>query len=268
VEAQVQAFTAGAQQLRQPLFLWNAAVWRAMLALLDGHLDEADRLAMDALSSGVMPEGVTAPQYYAIQVLGIRREQARIGELEGSLRKFVTAHPGRPAWRVGLATLLCETGRRAEARTELERFGRDLAEIPPDGDWMITTSLLAEVAADLGDAERCATLYEALLPHRYTNVVIGLGAVCFGPAARYLGRLALTTGRRAEALEHLEHAVAAATALRAPAQLAHAKLDQARALGPGPRARALTEQAVRVAAELDLPLVARRAAAVAASPRR
>src|ERR1019366_7038406 len=30
VEAQVEAFMAGARQLRQPLFTWQGAVWRAM----------------------------------------------------------------------------------------------------------------------------------------------------------------------------------------------------------------------------------------------
>src|SRR5436305_1772048 len=29
VDAQIEAFSAGAERLRQPLYLWNAAVWRA-----------------------------------------------------------------------------------------------------------------------------------------------------------------------------------------------------------------------------------------------
>ena len=41
----MEAFTAGAERLRQPLYLWNAAVWRAMIALLDGRLEEAEPLA-------------------------------------------------------------------------------------------------------------------------------------------------------------------------------------------------------------------------------
>ena len=35
VEAQLSAFEVGAQELRQPLFLWNVTVWRAMLRMLD-----------------------------------------------------------------------------------------------------------------------------------------------------------------------------------------------------------------------------------------
>src|SRR5436305_12679830 len=36
VEAQIEAFTAGARGLRQPRYLWQVAVWRAMQALLAG----------------------------------------------------------------------------------------------------------------------------------------------------------------------------------------------------------------------------------------
>src|SRR5207302_491496 len=75
VDAQIEAFVSGAERLRQPLYLWNAAVWRAMRALLAGHLDEADQLAAEAVAMGSHGESITAPQYYAIQVLAIRQEQ-------------------------------------------------------------------------------------------------------------------------------------------------------------------------------------------------
>ncbi|MGI8715237.1 MAG: ATP-binding protein [Solirubrobacteraceae bacterium] len=262
VEAQVTAFAAGAGQLRQPLFLWNVAVWRAMLALLDGRLDEADRLSTEALSSGILPDGVTASQYHAIQLLGIRREQARMGELETNVRELVATNPNRPAWRAALATLLSDTGRRDEARDELNRLADGLREIPSDGDWMIAVTLLADVAAELDDEPTAETLYELLVPYADANVVIGHAAVCFGAVERYLGRLALTTGRRDDALVHLGRAITSSAGLRAPLQLAHARLDYAIALGGGNEARRLIEQAAAAASELEWPLVARRADAL------
>jgi tetratricopeptide (TPR) repeat protein len=213
-----------------------------------------------------MPEGVTAPQYYAIQLLGIRREQARMGELEGAARELVARNPLRMAWRSGLATLLCDTGRHDEAREVLAGMAEEFAAVPPDGDWMITFALLADVAADLEDAEHAASLYELLVPYRDSNVVIGHGAICFGSVARYLGRLALTVGDRDLALEHLRHAVDASAAMRAPVHLAHARLDYAVALGAGgdwSAADTLIEQAAETAAVLELPLVARRAESLA-----
>ena len=52
VDAQLDAFEAGADRLRQPLFEWNAILWRAMRALLAGSLSLADQLAAEALAAG------------------------------------------------------------------------------------------------------------------------------------------------------------------------------------------------------------------------
>jgi tetratricopeptide (TPR) repeat protein len=269
VDAQIEAFSAGAQQLRQPLFLWNAALWRAMRSLLAGHLDQADALAAEALTSGMRPEGVTAGQYYAIQLLAIRREQRRIQELEQAVRDLVAGNPARPAWRAGLATLLCDTGRHDEAREQFELLAASsFTDVPEDGDWMITMVLAADVAAELGDVERARLIYELLLPYRMVNVVIGLAAVCLGATARYLGRLAATMGNREEATALLERAIARNGALHAPIQLAHAQLDYASLIGRGARARDLLEAAARTAQELDLPLVAARAERLRAAARR
>ena len=197
VEVQIEAFRAGAESLRQPLYLWNAAVWEAMRALLDGRLDEAEQLAAAAVSSGIRSEGVTAPQYFAVQLLYLRREQAGMGELEDAVREH-----GRPIpTGAGLARrrwprCCYETGRpRRPAPSSSGSPATASAAIPRDGDWMVATALLADVAHALDDAERAAVLYDLLTPVADANVVIGLGAVCLGATSRYLGRLALTLGR-------------------------------------------------------------------------
>ncbi|MGZ4273734.1 MAG: hypothetical protein ACXVRP_08215, partial [Solirubrobacteraceae bacterium] len=263
VEVQIEAFSAGAESLRQPLYLWNAAVWQAMLALLDGRLEEAEQLAAAAMSSGIRSEGVTAPQYFAVQVLYLRREQARMGELEDAVREALGTNADRAAWRAGLALLLHETGRTEEARSEFDLLARDgFGWIPRDGDWMVVSALAADLAHALDDAPRAALLYDLLTPFADTNVVIGLGAVCLGATSRYLGRLALTLGRRADAVAHLRHAVAANASLQATVELAHARVDLAWALGAGREAVEMLEAAEAAAAELRLPAVARRAAVV------
>lgn len=259
VQAQMEAFSAGARELRQPLYLWQIAIWRAMRALLAGHLSTADRLAAEALAAGLRPERDTAPQYYAIQVLAIRREQARMGELESSARDLVKGNPGRPAWRAALGILLLETGRPEEAAAELEQLAaHEFADIPKDGDWLIAMSLTADLAAGLGDAQRAALLYDVLLPYGDRNIVIGMATVCQGSVARYLGTLALATGERTAAVEHLRRAIEANAVLDAPVQLAHTQLDLARALRTGTEARAMIDSARRTADDLHLPAVTRR----------
>jgi tetratricopeptide (TPR) repeat protein len=259
VDAQVEAFATLAERLRQPLYVWNALVWRAMAALLEGALDRSEELAGEALVVGAPAEAVTAPQYHAVQLLAIRREQGRMAELEQPARAMVEVNPARPAWRSVLADLLWECGRAREARAELELLAAtDFADIPRDLDWMPALALLAETAAGLGDRGRAAVLYEQLLPYAGVNVVIGLGVVCLGSVSRFLGKLAATLERRDQAAAHFEHALDANAALRAPVWVAHTQLDYAALLRSGPRARELVDAAAVTAEELRLPAVARR----------
>jgi hypothetical protein len=260
VDAQIEAFTAGAEQLRQPLYSWHAIVWRAMRALLAGHLDQAEETAGAALAAGARAEAVTAPQYYAIQLLAIRREQERISELEQAAREMVRTNPGRPAWRAALTTLMLESGHMAEAQAEFELLAQaGFEQIPRDGDWMIAITLLSDVCVGLGDAPRAEHLYDLLLPYASANVVIGLAAVCLGSAARILGKLAGTMGSEAQATAQFERALIANEQLKAPVALAHTQLDYAQLLGGGAAASKLVVAAARAGERLGLPSVLRRA---------
>ena len=260
VDAQIAAFRGGAEQLRQPLYIWHETVWRAMRALMDGQLTEADELATEALAAGAPGESVTAPTYYAVQLLAIRREQARMGELETAARQMVQSNPERAAWRAALADALFETGQLEEASEQLAVLAaNDFEDIPHDGDWMTTITLVSEVSAGLGDAPTAAKLYELLTPFAQLNVVIGLAALCLGSTARYLGKLAATLGERGAAAEHFEHALEANARLRAPLWLAHTQLDYGFALGGGPRARRMIGEAEEVAGRLGLTALVRRA---------
>jgi DNA-binding SARP family transcriptional activator len=271
VEAQMQAFKEGADRLRQPLFEWNSLLWEATRALLAGSLDRADRLAAEALAAGGPAEAVTASQYYAIQLLAIRRDQGRMGELEQPARQMVAGNPGRPAWRAALASLLCEEGRWTEAEEEFERLAaHDFEDVPRDLDWMIAMTLLSDVCADLGDARRATLLYASLEPYAEVSVVIGFAAACLGSAASFLGRLAATMGRSDLAARHFERALQVNEELRAPACLARTQVDYAGAIlssgerGSDPRAEELLAAATKTAAELGLGAVARKVEALAA----
>jgi len=260
VEAQIAAFMAGAERLRQPLYLWQAAVWRAMLALLDGQLARAEQLAAEALAGGVPGEGVTAAQYYAIQLLAVRREQGRMGELENAARQLVGENPARPAWRAALATSLWETDRLSEAHAEFEQLASaGFEDIPMDGDWITTMTLVCEICTAVGDPRRAARLYEAMLPYADVNAVAGVGVACLGPTARVLGKLATALDRGGDATRHFERALEISERLGAPVLLAHTQLDYAAALGGGSRAAELIAQAAETAQRLGLSSVARQA---------
>jgi len=239
--------------------MWNAGVWRAMVALLDGRLDDAETLAADAAAAGVRTESVTAPQYYSIQMLGVRREQDRMGELEPVLRQAVADNPGRPAWRAGLTTLLCVCGDENEARAQLRQLAAGRFDWTRDGDWIVAAVLAASAAADLGEREHAAALYELLVPYAASHAVVGIGATCLGSTSRPLGRLALVLGRRDAGIGHLRSALAANAALGAAVELAHTQVDLAAALGAGDEATNLLHDAQAAAGRMGWPWVGRRA---------
>jgi hypothetical protein len=123
-------------------------------------------------------------------------------------------------------------------------------------------TILTDVAVGLGDARRGERLHELLTPYARQNVVIGLGVVCLGACSRYLGRLAATIGRPAEAREHFEYALEANRRLGATVEHAHTQLDLAILLGSGRRARELAQSAAATAERCELPWLATRAAAL------
>jgi DNA-binding SARP family transcriptional activator/tetratricopeptide (TPR) repeat protein len=266
VEAQIEAFALEAEPLRQPLLTWHVLTWRAMLALLDGRLTDAERLSADALAAGIRIEGPAASQYHVTQMLAIRSEQGRSRELDSAISQTLEETGGRITWRAGAASRCVELGEPERARAELEALvGPDAPEIPADGEWLGATVLLAEVAAGLGDRVRAQMLYERLLPYRDTVLVFGVGVVCGGSVSLCLGRLALVCGRREDALAHLERALKANMGLGARIHVAATQLELARALGASERARDLIATAARTALELGLARVARVAETLAAS---
>jgi DNA-binding SARP family transcriptional activator/tetratricopeptide (TPR) repeat protein len=260
VEAQMGAFTALAQDLRQPLYLWQATVWRATVALMDGRLVEAEESAGEALAAGAPAEDVAAAQYYAIQLLAARREQARMGELVAAARQMVAHSPDRPAWRAALIVALCESDQTESAEPELAQLlTPGFSQVPYDGDWLSAMTLLCDACTALNARAHMAELYEVLLPHVDVNAAAGLGTMCFGSVARYVGKLAAALGRSAEAERHFERALEANRGLGSPVLVAHTHLDWAAALGAGPRAQRMIGEAARTAEELGLAAIARRA---------
>jgi hypothetical protein len=93
VDAEVGAFSRLAGQLPIPAHRWWVALWKAMRALLDGRHDEAERLALEAQAIGERPFPNLASLNLSFQIFYLRREQGRLGELEGAVRAFGEGRP-------------------------------------------------------------------------------------------------------------------------------------------------------------------------------
>ena len=230
VDALLARFTAIAEDVRQPHMLWGARLHAAMRASLVGPLEDAERLAHEAVAvaQGVVP---LAAAMFAVQILGVRREQGRLAEIEPGLRAFVQTFPAVRAWRATWAGMLLETGAEREARAELEQIAReDFLVDADDYEWTAAMTLLGEAYARLGDRERCAILYERLLPFADRTVVVSIGAVCGGPIARHLGLMAQAMGDTEAAARHFDEAIAACERLGARTYAARTRFEYGRLL--------------------------------------
>jgi tetratricopeptide (TPR) repeat protein len=244
---------------------------RATLALLRGHFADSERLAQEAFAIGQSAQTESAAGILGQQMFAVRREQGRLREMEAALRFFVQQETGASVSRPNLALIYAELGRVSEARAEFEHLAQsDFTDLPRDALWLGTMTYLADVCIFLQDRARADTLYRILVPFGDHNVVVGIGAACFGALSRFLGALAATVERWDEAVRHFEDAVAMNTRMGARPWLAHtqeryAAMMLARAQ-PGDRDKAATllDAALATARELGMRSLAERITAAIA----
>jgi AAA ATPase-like protein len=232
-----------ADELRDPLHLWQVPLYQASRAMLDGRLLDAERFAGEAFAIGRGAQPQNAAQLYAVQLFALRTCQDRLSEVEQSLEEFARRYPAAPVWRAASAFALAELGRLDAARRAFEALCvGGLAEVPRDGEWTSTLALLVRVGARLGDAGRSAELGGLLAPYADRAVITGRGAMCQGPVSRFVGMAAATAGSYDDAIVHYEAALETARRWGAEPLAAAIRLELADALeradGADDRARA------------------------------
>ncbi|MBI1886651.1 MAG: AAA family ATPase [Chloroflexi bacterium] len=269
LDAVIKTYDALAEESRLPLWLWNAAAYHVLGALIDGRFDEAERLAFETLSMGRRVYS-GAEAFFAAHVVQLRYHQGRLHEIEGALRAFSAQRQAVPYLQCATARLHARLGRESEARAAFEPLAsNNFADLPWQG-WISAVAMLVEVCVTLGDVPRSAILYDLLLPcaayHAATLVAYQ------GSVPHYLGLLATTMGRWREAQRHFEDALEMHEKMRSPPWLAHTRYEYARMLlargEPGDRekAQALLSQALATARELGMQKVAAEAEALMPSP--
>jgi tetratricopeptide (TPR) repeat protein len=238
------AFWSEATRKRRPDLMWTALMYRAMLATFSGRYEEADELAQEALAIGRGPFPRTSAAAFALQLGGIRREQARLHELEGALIALAEQYPAIPAFRWALPMLYSECGREHDGVAEFERTAQQgFADIPKDTTWYATLYILTDACANLRLTPHSATLYAMLLPYAKRNCVT-YGMACWGSTERSLGRLAWLAGKWPEAEAHFEAALEWHRRIETPPWTARTQMNYAEMLlardHSGDRQRALS----------------------------
>jgi class 3 adenylate cyclase len=208
VDRELETYARLADELRMPEHTWHTSALRGMRALLDGDIEEAERLAQEARRAGNRAEQAIAEQYYGIQMIQIRSMQGRAAELLPAVRDLAERFPGIPAWRGGQVTLAARTGDVELAQRELDRFAADdYSVFPRDVNWISAMSLIGEAIALVDATQHADRAYELLLPYEGLVIVVARAAACNGPVDRVLGLLARTMGRLDDAERHLANGV-------------------------------------------------------------
>ena len=236
----LQRVTVLAEQLGQPTIHWYLGVARAKRSTIAGSLDEAERVAYDALSVGRSAGQPDAVAWFANQLLVIRFLQGELGsDRPNFLKAAAAAKPfdaaGGPTTSRSLPMLveaqhlvcMCEVGRAEEVRGRFDELMRDgLATLPHDWAALAVPALASVTCSYLADRPRAAMLHAALEPH--SEQFVDTGPSWFGATTHHLAVLAATLGYRDEADARFAEAIARYRALGADAWLARALDDQAR----------------------------------------
>ena len=110
--------------------------------------------------------------HFWVQTWFLNHLRGQLGALEDAVRGFVPEYPRARAWRLGVAYVLLDQGRRDEAQEIFRTFAdRRFGGIPRDANWSTTVALAAGLlAVGLGDPGDAASLYELLAPYAARNV--------------------------------------------------------------------------------------------------
>jgi hypothetical protein len=228
--SQVMAAREAARASRQPPQQVGIQAYEVVLALLAGAFAQAEAqiasLGADAGINAIRDDLST----HRIHLFLLRREQARVVELEDSIRASIDAFPWYPYFRAALVCLLLDVGRDQEARARFDELAEGKFQaIYPDCEWLLGLALASDACARLGDPRAAATLYRTLLPYAGRHAVAHAEG-SMGSVDRYLGLLAITLGRIDDAQRHLGDAVLANERLGAWPWAAHARVDLAAAI--------------------------------------
>ncbi len=182
-----------------------------MLAIRAGRLDEAESLSAVCAAGGAAAGDIDAEWWPGSQLVTIRWYQGRLPELLPMLQDRADSSALSAVDNstfAALAVAAAQAGDRSVAASYLAALvAQDLSTMPRGSSWLVTMNGVAEAAYLLGEPEAASQAYELLRPYADLPMVGGLGVTCFGSTHQALGIAALTTGRLAEAVEHLTAAV-------------------------------------------------------------
>lgn len=251
-------------RLRQPALMWSATSQEAGHATLTGDPEQAEQLTASALQMGIDSGQPDAMLFYAGQLLVVREQQGRLGELVPMIEEAAAENANLSALRAALTAAQIQAGDNDRARQLLDADATDgFAFLPQDILWMGTVTSYAGVAIELRAGGPAQHLYQLLTRyHERIPFVISANP----PVASFLGGLASVLDRYDEAEAYFAEATEINTRGQMKYAAAYTQLEWGRMLvararpGDLDRARTLLEHARDAAVAHGYAMVERRAA--------
>jgi class 3 adenylate cyclase/DNA polymerase III delta prime subunit len=247
-----RAADAAIAAMDDPFSEAHSVVWRVPIAVAEGDLEDAERLARELL--GLMDELAMQERsvYRSTTSFAIERERGHLANqliYWGSVMDDV--HPSS-ASAAAVAYMRLVTGDPDGAAELLDRF--DLSDIADDAGYVMSIAMMTEVIAAIGTDAQARAVLEHLLPGAGTHCLTG--GLYLGPLNRLTALTLDRLGDHDAAVEHFGLAVDAATAMRFPTWTARTNLDLAESLirrGRADEARSALDHAGDALAGHDLP---------------
>lgn len=254
---------------RHPLATSFSCNVRAMMALLEGNIEEGERLALQGME---VEDGHNemSLSFYGALMSWTWWQQDQFPGLESSFRQLIDQAPADyPVVNAALALLYAESGQIEEATAELDRMAElGWESISVDQTEGVSLALTAAACGGIAAKNHAPAIYERLRPYAGTAIVIRApAAACYGPADQYLGLLASAMGDGALAEVHFEAALRLARRMRSAPFTAAAEVELARTLLQSgresdlERVPSLLRNAEETARKMGLTRLARMAAA-------
>jgi len=224
------AFRELADRDRVPTLYWICGVHSAVLAHLEGRIEQVEQAAYECRRVGERMSDWGALMTAGALLTVARIEQGRAAEIVDVVRQSVVQFKEIVGWRVLLAYVLFKAQRFEDARSTFSDIVLGDFEIPRNVSWPACMVWLGELAFYLDAKDAAPSLYDRLLPYTGRFAVLGVSAGCFGSIERHLGLLAAASGRLDLGLQHLEAGLAANESAGAALPAAYTKLDLATVL--------------------------------------
>lgn len=203
------------QQLRrglatkQPFLKYYLMMWRCLFCAAKGELPEAEQQAHSAIEICKWLPGLDGEGVYGFQMFSIKREQGFGQGLTHLIGKFVDETPKNSHWNPGLALIYSDVGDFDKAKVLYHSLLKNkLQDLPVDSMWLACIAYLCEVCYRLKEKEGVQILYDALLPHKGFNILVGANIVTLGLADRYLGLLSCLSNQHKLAEQYFRNAIA------------------------------------------------------------